>query len=191
VPRFVGVRSAFPLITYRYEHFAGLTRSNKNRCSYSVSEKNFHAKPKLIGPGGLISGVVEMKEPETFGGDGFEDFSEQTREALLQQALARAENRAEIRRPVFLGATLFLPHGVQINCIALDVSLLGARIRVTRSEPLAKIMKVTIRGEVVRQPAHIIWRDRGDIGLEYLNPNLSKDALIDLLAKMDDCEASD
>ena len=129
-----------------------------------------------------------MKEPESFGGPGFEDFAKQTREALLQQALARAEHRAEIRKPVFLSATVFLPHGVQMNCIALDVSPLGARIRVIRSEPLAPIVEVSIRGEVVRQKAHIVWRDRGDIGLEYLNPNLSKDALVDLLMKMEGYE---
>jgi len=62
---------------------------------------------------------------------------------------------------------------------------LGARVRVIRSEPLAPVVEVSIRGEVVRERAHIIWRDQGDIGLEYLNPNLSKDALVDLLMKME------
>ena len=126
-----------------------------------------------------------MKKPDSFGGSAFEDFSKQTREALLQQALERAENRAEIRRPVFLNATIFLPHGLQMNCIALDVSPLGARIRVIRTEPLAPVLEVSIQGEVVRQRAHIVWRDKGDIGLEYLNPNLSKDALVDLLLQME------
>ena len=130
-----------------------------------------------------------MKKPDSFGGSAFEDFSKQTREALLQQALERAENRAEIRRPVFLNATIFLPHGLQMNCIALDVSPLGARIRVIRTEPLAPVLEVSIQGEVVRQRAHIVWRDKGDIGLEYLNPNLSKDALVDLLLQMEGLDA--
>lgn len=129
-----------------------------------------------------------MKEPDSFGGPLFEHFAQQTREALLQQALERAESRAEIRRPVFLAATLFLPHGLKMNCIALDVSPLGARIRVVRSEPLAPVFEVSIRGEVVRQRAHVVWRDHGDIGLEYLNPDLSKGALVDLLMKMEGCD---
>ena len=127
-----------------------------------------------------------MKEPEAFGSSAFEELSKQTHEALLQQALARSERREEIRKPCFLSATLYLPHGVKMNCIALDVSPLGARVRVIRSEPLAPIMEVSIRGEVVRQQAHVVWRDRGDIGLEYLNRQLSKDALIDILMQMDD-----
>ena len=131
-----------------------------------------------------------MKKPETFGGSAFEEFSRQTREALLQQALKRAENRAEIRRPVFLNATIFLPHGLQMNCVALDVSPLGARIRVIRTEPLAPVLEVSIQGEVVRQRAHVVWRDKGDIGLEYLNPNLSKDALVELLLQMEEVDLS-
>ena len=130
-----------------------------------------------------------MKKPESFGGSAFEELAKQTREALLQQALKRAEHRAEIRRPVFLNATIFLPHGLQMNCIALDVSPLGARIRVIRTEPLAPVLEVSIQGEVIRQRAHVVWRDKGDIGLEYLNPNLSKDALVDLLLQMEGIEA--
>lgn len=126
-----------------------------------------------------------MKKPDSFGGPGFDFFAQQTREALLQQALERAENREEIRRPVFLNATLFLPHGLQMNCVALDISPLGARIRVVRTEPLAPMLKVSIQGEVIRQKARVIWRDKGDIGLEYANPNLSKDALVDLLLQME------
>ena len=126
-----------------------------------------------------------MKRPESFGGPGFEFFAQQTREALLQQALKRAENREELRRPVFLNATIFLPYGVQMNCVALDVSPLGARVRVIRTEPLAPVLEVSIQGEVIRQRAHVVWRDKGDIGLEYLNPNLSKDALVDLLLQME------
>lgn len=135
--------------------------------------------------GGPVNGVKDMKEPESFGGPAFEFFAKQTREALLQQALARAEHRAEIRKAVFLSATIFLPHGLKMNCIALDVSPLGARIRVIRSEPLAPVFEVSIQGEVVRQRAHVVWRDQGDIGLEYLNPELSKEALVDLLIKME------
>lgn len=126
-----------------------------------------------------------MKNPEFSIGSKFEVLSKQTREALLQQALMRSERRDEIRKPCFLSATLYLPHGISMNCIALDVSPLGARVRVIRTEPLAPVMEVSIRGEVVRQRAHVVWRDRGDIGLEYLNPNLSKDALIDILMKME------
>lgn len=129
-----------------------------------------------------------MKKPDTFGGSAFEEFSEQTRDALLEQALKRAENRAEIRRPVFLNATIYLPHGVKMNCVALDVSPLGARIRVIRTEPLAPVVEVSIHREVVRQRAQIVWRDKGDIGLEYMNPNLSKDALVDLLLQMEGFE---
>ena len=125
-----------------------------------------------------------MKEPESFGGPEFEYFSKQTREALLEQALKRAERREEIRRPVFLNATVFLPYGVKMNCIALDVSPLGARIRVIRSEPLAPEFEVSIQGEVIREKVKVIWRDKGDIGLEYLNPKLNKDALVDLLLQM-------
>jgi len=126
-----------------------------------------------------------MKKPDSFGGPGFGFFAQQTREALLQQALERAESREEIRRPVFLNATLFLPHGLQMNCVALDISPLGARVRVVRSEPLAPVLEVSIHGEVIRQKARVIWRDKGDIGLEYANPNLSKDALVDLLLQME------
>ena len=131
----------------------------------------------------------EMKDFESFGGPSFEYFSQQTRDALLRQALERAENRAEIRRPVFLNATIFLPHGIKMNCIALDVSPLGARVRVVRSEPLSPVMEVSISGEVVRQRAQVVWRDKGDIGLEYLNPNLSKEALVDLLMKLEGYDA--
>ena len=132
-----------------------------------------------------------MKKPESFGGSAFEDLSKQTREVLLKRALRRAENRAEIRRPVFLNATIFLPHGVQMNCVALDVSPLGARVRVIRTEPLASEIKVSIHREVIRQRARIVWRDKGDIGLEYLNPNLSKDALVDLLLQMEGLDQRD
>ena len=131
-----------------------------------------------------------MKEPKSFGGPAFEFFAQQTREALLQQALKRAENRVEIRRPVFLNATIFLRHGVQMNCVALDVSPLGARIRVVRTEPLTPVIEVSIHREVIRQRAKIVWRDKGDIGLEYVNPNLSKDALVDLLLQMEDVDMS-
>ena len=126
-----------------------------------------------------------MKQPDSFGGSAFKELSKQTREALLKQALERAESRAEIRRPVFLNATIYLPHGVRMNCVALDISPLGARVRVIRTEPLAPVIEVSIHREVVRQRARIAWRDKGDIGLEYLNPNLSKDALVDLLLQME------
>ena len=59
--------------------------------------------------GGPVIGVRTMKEPESFGEPEFEYFSKQTRGALLQQALERAEQREEIRRAVFLNATVFLP----------------------------------------------------------------------------------
>ena len=97
--------------------------------------------------------------------------------------------RSSERRPIYREAFLHLPEGVRIKVTAMDISPLGARVRVVRSEPLSPVMEVSISGEVVRQRAQVVWRDKGDIGLEYLNPNLSKEALVDLLMKLEGYDA--
>ena len=125
-----------------------------------------------------------MKKSKPFGGRAFTDLSCQTHEELLHRALERAEQRAEPRTPVFLSATVFLKGGIKISGIALDISPLGARIRLNRGQPLTNPVDVSIRGEVVRKRSRIVWHNQGDIGIQYLNPDLSRAALIDLLVQM-------
>lgn len=83
--------------------------------------------------------------------------------------------RSSERRPIYREAFLHLPEGVRIKVTAMDISPLGARVRLSRICHLPEKLEVTVLDEVKREPARIAWRAGTEIGFEFLNPDLSAD----------------
>ena len=95
--------------------------------------------------------------------------------AAKEQALSAAE-RQELwkerrrfrRKPVILASTLETRQGT-LQCVTLDLSLGGARIRVhEKLEPLELITLVL--GKFGRFPGHVVWRIAADAGLQFSDP---------------------
>jgi hypothetical protein len=97
---------------------------------------------------------------------------------LREQTLSAAELRAmrdqwkEFRRfrrkSVILASTLETPRGT-VQCVALDLSLGGARIRVQeRLDPLEQVTLVLAK--FGRFPAQVVWRNAVEAGLQFCDP---------------------
>jgi PilZ domain-containing protein len=95
-----------------------------------------------------------------------------------EQPLSAAELRAmrdqwkEFRRfrrkSVILASTLETPRGT-VQCVALDLSLGGARIRVQeRLDPLEQVTLVLAK--FGRFPAQVVWRNAVEAGLQFCDP---------------------
>ena len=92
--------------------------------------------------------------------------------AVREQSLVAAElverwkeRRRFQRKSVLLAVTLETPHGT-VQCIALDLSLGGARIRV--HEKLEPLDQVTLALEKFgRFPGHVVWRNVNEAGLQF------------------------
>lgn len=83
--------------------------------------------------------------------------------------------RSAERRMLYREAFLHLPMAVKVPVIALDISPLGARVRLTRLCRLPDQLFVTVLDEVKKIPAKVIWQDGADAGLEFINPDLNAD----------------
>jgi hypothetical protein len=69
------------------------------------------------------------------------------------------------RKSVILASTLETPRG-KVQCVALDLSLGGARIRVQEKlEPLEQVTLVLTK--FGRFPAQIVWRNPPEAGLQF------------------------
>ena len=78
------------------------------------------------------------------------------------------ERRRFRRRSVILASILETRQGT-VQCVALDLSLGGARIRVhERLEPLEQVTLVL--GKFGRFPGHVVWRIAADAGLQFSDP---------------------
>ena len=75
------------------------------------------------------------------------------------------EMRRFPRKSVILASTLETPHGT-VHCVALDLSLGGARVRVhDKLEPLDEVtLELTKFG---RFPGHVVWRNDTEAGLRF------------------------
>ena len=75
------------------------------------------------------------------------------------------EKRRYPRKSVILACTLETPHGTR-HCIALDLSLGGARIRV--HEKLEPLDQVTLElAKFGRFAGHVVWRNATEAGLQF------------------------
>lgn len=91
------------------------------------------------------------------------------------------ELRSTERRPVYREAFLFLPEGVRVTAVAMDISPLGTRVRLAHHCRLPQVLEVTVLDAVKRKRARVAWRDGNDVGLEFLDPDLSADTYFDSL----------
>ena len=95
--------------------------------------------------------------------------------AAREQALSAAElvdrwkeRRRFQRKSVLLNATIETPHGA-VQCVALDLSLGGARIRIhEKLEPLDRVA-LTLE-KFGRFPGHVVWRNASEAGLQFSEP---------------------
>jgi hypothetical protein len=72
------------------------------------------------------------------------------------------------RKSVILASTLETPRGT-VQCVALDLSLGGARIRVQeRLDPLEQVTLVLAK--FGRFPAQVVWRNAVEAGLQFCDP---------------------
>lgn len=72
------------------------------------------------------------------------------------------------RKSVILASTLEIPRGT-VQCVALDLSLGGARVRVLdKLEPLEQVTLVLAK--FGRFPAQVVWRNATEAGLQFCDP---------------------
>lgn len=72
------------------------------------------------------------------------------------------------RKSVILASTLETPRAT-VQCVALDLSLGGARVRVLdRLEPLEQVTLVLAK--FGRFPAQVVWRNATEAGLQFCDP---------------------
>ena len=97
-----------------------------------------------------------------------------SREKILSIAECRAtrdkwkEYRRHPRISVILASSLETERGT-MHCVALDLSLGGARIRVQGNlEPLAQVTLVLPK--FGRFPGHVVWRNASDAGMQFSDP---------------------
>lgn len=101
------------------------------------------------------------------------------------QETSPGEIRTSERRRIYREAFLHLPEAVRVTAVAMDISPLGARLRLARSCHLPEFLEVTILDEVKREPAKVAWQSGIDIGLEFTNPNLDADTYFDSLSRIE------
>ena len=76
-----------------------------------------------------------------------------------------AERRQFRRKAVIWAAKLETPNGT-LDCITLDLSLGGARLRI--SEPVGLLQQVTlVLGKFGKFQAEIVWVTENEIGLQF------------------------
>jgi len=80
--------------------------------------------------------------------------------------------RSAERRVLYREATLHLPMAVKISAVAMDISPLGARLRLSSKSRLPDDLFVTILDEVKKVRAKVAWQDGVDVGLEFIDPDL-------------------
>jgi hypothetical protein len=96
--------------------------------------------------------------------------SEQTLSAAELRAMRDQwkEFRRFRRKSVILASTLETPRGT-VQCVALDLSLGGARIRVQeRLDPLEQVTLVLAK--FGRFPGQVVWRNAVEAGLQFSDP---------------------
>jgi GGDEF domain-containing protein len=92
----------------------------------------------------------------------------------LRYSLVRRNNRKEERRggarkPVHKRAKFFLDHlNASVECIILDVSRSGARIRVNDSLALPDEFDLLLTYQGERQRVRLRWRRQKEIGVEFV-----------------------
>jgi len=78
------------------------------------------------------------------------------------------ERRRFRRKSVILASTLVTARGA-VQCVVLDLSLGGARIRFPEKlEPLEQVTLVFAK--FGRFPGHVVWRNGADAGLQFSDP---------------------
>jgi hypothetical protein len=96
--------------------------------------------------------------------------SEQTLSAAELQAMRDQwkESRRFRRKSVILACTVETPRGT-VQCVALDLSLGGSRIRV--QEKLAPLEQVTlVLAKFGRFPGQVVWLNAPEAGLQFSDP---------------------
>lgn len=94
----------------------------------------------------------------------------------LKYSLVRRNNRKEERRggerkPVYKKAKFFLDHlNASVECIVLDVSRSGARLRVDDSLALPDEFDLLLSYQGERQRVRVRWRRQKEIGVEFVKP---------------------
>ncbi len=94
----------------------------------------------------------------------------------LQYSMARRrgrqyERRGGDRQPVHTRAKCFLDHlNASVECIVLDVSHGGARLRIADSLVLPDEFDLLLSYEGERQRVRLRWRRKKDIGVEFVKP---------------------
>lgn len=104
---------------------------------------------------------------------------------IVDDNISVEELRSTERRMIYREAHLHLPEAVRIAAIAMDISPLGARIRLSRRCHLPSELEVTVLDEVKKERAKVAWIDGNDIGLEFINPNLDADTYLDSISKVE------
>lgn len=92
----------------------------------------------------------------------------------LRYSLVRRKNRKEERRggerkSVYRRAKFFLDHlNASVECIVLDVSRSGARLRINDSLALPDEFDLLLSYEGERQRVRLRWRRQKEIGVEFV-----------------------
>jgi len=93
------------------------------------------------------------------------------RYSMARRRRRQHERRGGDRRSVHTRAKCFLDHlNASVECIVLDVSRGGARLRIAESLMLPDEFDLLLSYEGERQRVRLRWRRQKDIGVEFIKP---------------------
>jgi len=93
------------------------------------------------------------------------------RYSMARRRRRQHERRGGDRQPVHTRAKCFLDHlNASVECIVLDVSRGGARLRITDSLVLPNEFDLLLSYEGERQRVRLRWRRQKEIGVEFVKP---------------------
>ncbi len=93
------------------------------------------------------------------------------RYSLVRRRRRQHERRGGDRQSIHTRAKCFLDHlNASVECIVLDVSRGGARIRITDSLVMPNEFDLLLSYEGQRQRVRLRWRRHKDIGVEFIKP---------------------
>lgn len=106
------------------------------------------------------------------GGSGIDGLP--LRYSLVRRKRRNAERRGGERQSVHRRAKFFLDHlNASVECIVLDVSRSGARLRITDSLMLPDEFDLLLSYQGERQRVRLRWRRHKDIGVEFIKSSAS------------------
>ena len=82
------------------------------------------------------------------------------------------DRRGGERKPVYKKAKFFLDHlNASVECIVLDVSRSGARLRVDDNLALPDEFDLLLSYQGERQRVRVRWRRQKELGVEFVKPH--------------------